>query len=336
MHVESIDKIINGTAEPNEPSVLALLYEDLTQCTGTAITSSTVLTAAHCIYIEGRNASPNPPDQVAVVINEQFIEVRNVIDFAMHPKWTGSPRSEFLLEGYDLALLYLDDPLSIPKLNLDQTPPQERIGQQGKIIGFGKTEAQNRLSIGKKHQATLKINQIFGTHSNLLELTHLGEVYQGACHGDSGGPFLIETDNQRVISGVTSYGSSWCDQASNYVSVAAHIDWILENLIMRTTGVTEVFSRNTQETLDLSTCFSLLACLGRCYGSEGCIDGCYKRSSEDIQNQARGVISCNKDAECQGDPRCLAESCYDEVIQCDDRLLSLDDQEDVFTLLNGL
>ena len=83
----SSDKIIEGTYESKELSVLGLVYAGQIKCTGTLIAPRTELTDAHCIYVQS-NQMLTLPENVVVVDDQRWIDFANVIDYAIHPNWT--------------------------------------------------------------------------------------------------------------------------------------------------------------------------------------------------------------------------------------------------------
>ena len=321
------DKVIQGQRAPQEESVVALTYDGLIKCTGTLIAPRTVVTAAHCIYTRSRGV-PVPPENVVVIINSIWTESADVIDYAFHPKWTGEAHQAALLSGNDLALLYLDRALEASPIALDNIPASERIDSSGMIIGFGKTDPYDAQSAGIRHRASMKVLRTLGPNQQLLELVSSDEWYRGACHGDSGGPFMIDTPEKRVLSGVTSFGTSYCDGSSKYVSIASHLQWIEENISERTTGLRELDLSSAEEDLDSEsssptyTCYELLACFGRCGQNDLCQQECTRQTTTETVEQAKAVIECNQDFECQGASTCLIESCNEEVYACSPELLN--------------
>src|SRR5262249_22116808 len=48
-----------------------------------------------------------------------------------------------------------------------------------------------------------------------------------ACHGDSGGPaYVVRSDGQLLLGGITSRGPDPCGQFGIYTRVPEHMDWI--------------------------------------------------------------------------------------------------------------
>lgn len=334
------EKVINGEAEFSEPSTLAIGYgqNGSIGCTGTLIGAKTVLTAAHCLYT--LSDGYNIPNVVGVVLNGQVTETSQVVDYAIHPLWDGRTSLQDLQRGVDLSILYLGSPLSVTPTMLDQRSPYDRVGQVGKIVGYGKTNGRDNSSGGTKNSVNLKVAQVSGSNQSLLALTSADYEYRGACHGDSGGPFFIGEGAQKVLSGVTSFGESTCDGLSYYVSTAYHGTWINENLLQRTTGVREVGADRADDPnagganpgnpgstpgnpspASSGSCFDLVACLNRC-DSSYCQDSCLDQASSTAVSALSSVYSCNTLQGCNGDSNCLQDRCYNEIYSCDPRLVS--------------
>lgn len=332
-NVQSLEKVINGQAEFGEPETVALGYGQNRRggCTGTLIAPRTVLTAAHCIFTQDRGYQV--PTVIGVSTNGSFNEVIEVIDYAMHPSWTGAVTDAALERGVDIAILYLAYSPSVRPIMVDRTPPQNRIGEVGKIVGFGRTDAMDKRSGGTKNSVNLRINGVVGSNRSLLELVSTDGMVRGSCHGDSGGPFFIGSGAQRVVSGVTSYGTSTCDGASIYVSTAFFATWINENLNQRTSGVRQANTRGNSSQQPAQqpaqqpgqqsggSCLDLVYCIGGCNQNQTCAQDCGQRASTQAISAYNQIIDCANGWSCEGDVECVNRMCANEINACDPSLL---------------
>lgn len=146
----TVSKIINGYEENGELATVALVLNDFGPfCTGTLIAPKIVLTAAHCISTmsqDALNIIPMLPDEVQVIQGTTKHESARVAGAIFHPDWN----HDNLSHGVDIGLVYLKSPLSPAPIPLDETPHDQRLWQEGKIVGFGMTEGLNLNSIGRK------------------------------------------------------------------------------------------------------------------------------------------------------------------------------------------
>jgi secreted trypsin-like serine protease len=340
------DKVIGGAAESNEPATLLLEQGAYATCTATLIAPRVALTAAHCVYYDGYHV----PDTASIVLNGRKTATAAVVDYAMHARWTGD-----LNAGDDIALLYLSAALPTTPIMIDRVGAAQRVGQVGKIVGFGLTTSTNPYSGGSKNSVSLQVVGVAGANSNLLQLRSPDSTYRASCRGDSGGPFFIGEGAQRVVSGVTSFGfgseTDPCQADSYYVSTAHHATWINENLNGRTTGVREVGSAPSANTMNSAggawgnsgnsaggawgdsaggawgdsaggawgdselSCPDMFACFDSCVDTT-CVEQCYASSSVVAQLQFDDIARCNELMGCEWDGDCLWAYCGGELNAC--------------------
>lgn len=184
-------------------------------CTGTVLSATKILTAAHCTYdlplgttwvIAGRNDldDNNSGGFVAEVastwIHQQFGYYSDV------------PRN-------DVAVLTLKQELPNTYTPIDLIPQGDSTGQAdtdpSMILGYGVTDP-NVNDAGRLHTATVPIR------SDATCTTSLGSKFDAAttlcagdpgidtCGGDSGGPLLVDDNGTPVQVGVTSWGPVAC------------------------------------------------------------------------------------------------------------------------------
>ncbi|XP_021707791.1 serine protease snake isoform X2 [Aedes aegypti] len=215
-------------------------------CGGALISSTFVLTAAHCA-INGAGKEPDTVRlgdtnlaDVADDITAQQISIRS---FRKHPEYRPSRKY------FDIALIELE---AEAKFNyatcpaciwLDKDTPLEPM----QAIGFGATGFGESLSptlqkatlslIDKNNcSETLPVSNRQQPNGFVDEQFCAGNDHMDTCEGDSGGPIQIEKEDTNgylipLIVGVVSYGSP-CSNGSIgvYTRVASYQAWIEQEL----------------------------------------------------------------------------------------------------------
>lgn len=303
------DKIINGYEENEELATVSLVADGYGHfCTGTLITPTIVLTAAHCVStlsfdsLKIERASPN---RIVVKRGTTTVESSEVRGTLFYPAWN----HDNLMQGVDIALVYLATPLSTPPIPLDRTPLQQRVGQVGKIVGFGFTEFNNDDTIGRKMQTAVKATEI--VNGTLFLLKSPDRVERSSCNGDSGGPLFFGEGAQQVVSGITSFGPIGCvNGESYYVSVYPYLDWIEENLEGPVSGVGE-----KQKAYGDRTCVETLSCSNQCNFDWDCTENCLMASSHSAYVAMQLLNQCAAEENCTDD-NCLRNRCSNEFQAC--------------------
>ena len=178
-------RIVNGTITTDYPAVGNVNDG----CTGTLISPTHVLTAAHCLEgVADRGA--------AFTINGQtYSTVRITIHSQYNP-------AQFDL-GYDIAIMELDRPVSgVEPMQILREAPQ--VGQMLTLVGLGQggTTGNPSFDFGTLRVGETPIDQI--TQNHIIWNFDAGE--SNTAPGDSGGPAFVTINGVQYIAGVTSGG----------------------------------------------------------------------------------------------------------------------------------
>jgi secreted trypsin-like serine protease len=207
--------IVNGTADGGlHPEVGALIRFEplpdgaLIECSGTLISPTIFLTAAHC---------DQGDDEVDITVDE------NVVGGATHsgtfipdPAYAENPGDPHA----DIAVVMLDN--AINGVALPQLPAANSLstrvgkGTQFTSVGYGANVvgqsggAKTLTYYNDRYYATDTFSSL---SSNWLKISqNAAKGNGGTCYGDSGGPnFLGAGRNEtNIIAGITITGDTWC------------------------------------------------------------------------------------------------------------------------------
>lgn len=214
-------QIINGVPTSAYPAVAGLRISNpawVGLCTGTLVSPSVVLTAAHCV-------SDSPLAIRATFFPDGRTAARYAVTaYAIH--------LEYRFPDADLALLLLEAPVAgVSPVPLSERKP--RSGTRGMIVGYGEDE-QGTTGVKQMGSVRLKtcprrmpaLGLLPGSLSRAL-CWRARRGRQNTCHGDSGGPLLVEG----MLAGVTSGGEPNCSGLLSWdTSVASFLPWIRARL----------------------------------------------------------------------------------------------------------
>jgi hypothetical protein len=212
-----VPRVINGTPTADFPAVAALVIRDASGealCSGTLVSPSVILTAAHCV------AGGATAIRAFFLPNDDTENAYDAVAYAINP--------EFDFPFADLSMVLLEAPVAgIAPAPLASRKPRRR--KLGTIVGYGEDEVGN---VGLKEMGTVRLAKCpkrfpaLGLARGALARSVCWRAHPGqqdTCHGDSGGPLLIEGS----VAGVTSGGDPNCSGVLSWdTSVAAFIPWI--------------------------------------------------------------------------------------------------------------
>jgi hypothetical protein len=196
--------IIQGSSSTTaDPAVVALHYPiaGVPLCTGVLVTSSVILTAAHCVA--PRAGALEPPSSIELDdgarISTTWVEVHP--DFERHD-----------LEA-DLALVGLASPVNIAPLALVDHVDASWLGRSLRWVGYGASEPGGLAGLGTKRFANVPVAGVSDSKLTSVAVS---------CNGDSGGAVVHES----ALVGIISSGSAGCSAYSRATRVDVHAAWI--------------------------------------------------------------------------------------------------------------
>ena len=191
-------KIINGQSTTNAvyPGVVdftATFKREKADCTGTFISSTTLLTAAHCVQ----------PVTSATGIVVRGLGATSVAMLA-NPRW--DPRGEDPQQmAYDMALVRFAAGTAPGTLAFASRPP--RVGDADTIVGYGDSDDKSGVGWGTLRAGTNVITALIpGAIETQGPISSGGSDRRSvSAPGDSGGPMLVGDGIVGTCSGSIDY-----------------------------------------------------------------------------------------------------------------------------------
>lgn len=207
--------IVGGEPDNGAHPYVAAISNGSDLCTGTAISPTILVTAAHCFTF--------PSEPVRVIFDDDFrSSTRTLVPgtWYAHPQFCATCTPDRKDAIADVAVVVLDEPVSLPRYAqlpalglVDRLAPKTAV----EIVGYGVQEFDNRNPVspsGLRMRAEAELmNASEAVQDELLKVSARPSKDRGAsCFGDSGGPVLLGD----TILGVTSFGSNDRCRAAAY------------------------------------------------------------------------------------------------------------------------
>ncbi len=215
--------VSGGEADTAHPEVVLLLLGDaagdpLGVCTGTRVSPTAVLTAAHCL-----DASAGPAPAQVWVVSAPALSDATTADTVAATGWEPHPDADPLTGAADLAVV-THPTVAGPVAAIDLTPlTAAHLDAELLLVGYGGTAEADPNDDPSRRAATVPLYDLDAA------LLYTWTPAANACAGDSGGPlFRRRADGELAIVGLVSFTSGCEGGGLGGPRVAPAAAWLAE------------------------------------------------------------------------------------------------------------
>ncbi|CAK1543146.1 unnamed protein product [Leptosia nina] len=237
--LRNVNQIVGGRVTdvsevPYQAGLVIKVLRLLTSvCSGSLLSPTRVLTAAHCNH-DGRTTAQ---DITVVLGSNRLFTGGERIDsngIVVHDDWNPDTVENDIAVVFIPAITFTDliQPINLPD-------PERELFLSGTAIasGYGLTKDGESISRNQLISSVIlpiitndKCKEVYGDIVRETTICTDGRDGHGTCNGDSGGPLAVDVDNERVLIGVTSFGARvGCEKGypAAFTRVTSYVSWIL-------------------------------------------------------------------------------------------------------------
>lgn len=204
----------NANGSPVVPVLISFRDGHVASCTGTFISRTAVLTAAHCVLGDIAELQVITPSGVASLSDGTIPNVY------YDSRYAGAGRPDV---PYDFAVIKTSFAVNVSPIPI-LASSSIAVGERFTVFGYGLDE--NNQTIFDRARSgdldtLLKAGEMEagGLYSNNLIFTAtFNSTNQSACPGDSGGPAIVRRNGISYLAGVVSFGTVQTCQLNSFAA----------------------------------------------------------------------------------------------------------------------